>query len=1164
MNYFPLRCSSLFGLLLMVSHLSSQKLIPFTPVSGETLPTWAIEMYSNHPNVWRVDDNYRRWRHSNPDAKTTYTQYYKKWRREIDPFINKEGFEQRPTEAEKLEFQQRIQSIKTKTHFDQRNAAWSVVGPSETFNTNTGPDPFAKSSQVNVYCFDQSLSHPEVLYCGTEGGEVYKSIDKGLNWFCVSRHLDINAPGAIEIHPNDPAIVLIGENNRIQRTTDGGQSWELLLTNDNMYVNDIKFNPAHPDTILAATENGLYQSINGGDDWTQVLMFRCYDVEWKTDDPSTAFLVRNDPIAGVCRFYKSTDYGATWERKEEGWFFSDLPGRNDGGARLAVTNADPNRIYAVLIGEAKSGDDGFIGIYRSDDAGETWTLPNPPAGGPYDDNIHPNMATIGRTGGYHQGFYNLGFDASDSNPDNLLVGFLSLWYSIDGAATWTCFGGYCGNAFNYVHPDCQEIEINGDDVWMTSDGGIEYSDDFFETHYARNRGITGSDYWGFGQGWNEDIMVGGRYHNGNSGQHENWLPGECLSLGGGEAATGYVNPGEGRITYFSDIGGVILPESQNGYAQYFNLGKYPNESYYDAESGEMEWHPMSWNTFYVTNENKLWITENGGASWDTVYAFGTDVNARAMSFEISRSNPLVMYLFQRDEYSWDPGLLWRTGDGGMTWDPVAFPSGYARRGLLAVDAENEKKIWLAFPDANDGEKIYTSDNGGDTWENLTTPALNGEHISYILHQGGTDGGIYLGTFRTIWYRDNTMTDWMPYNEDLPARISTCILRPFYRDHKIRLGAYGKSIWEAPFAVASRPVAQPMANKLITSCPGDTILFDDYSMLAHGGATWSWEFPGGNPATSTQRNPRIVYDQPGQYDVTLTVTNPFGTSSKTVSRMIEVAESIINDIPPLIDFSTEENFTINNPDAGITWTPIVLKECNEDGDIAYYVDNYTYSSYGQDELVLPVNMDLTKAIDPKLKFRVAYAPYYDGNAFIDSLHVLLSYNCGQTYQYLFRSGGEALSTTTSGQGPNNLYEYEVFTPQNCEEWRHVTLDLSPYEGKYVTIKFLNKSGYGNQMYLDDILLESNSVATEVISANHSIQVSPNPTSGIFTVSNSSESDDISSVTITNAIGEQLFSRKSNGSVSLPITFSLTDQAPGVYYVNVVFKNGQVALQKVVKE
>ncbi|HJW31431.1 MAG TPA: PKD domain-containing protein, partial [Saprospiraceae bacterium] len=351
-------------------------------------------------------------------------------------------------------------------------------------------------------------------------------------------------------------------------------------------------------------------------------------------------------------------------------------------------------------------------------------------------------------------------------------------------------------------------------------------------------------------------------------------------------------------------------------------------------------------------------------------------------------------------------------------------------------------------------KIFTSHDGGANWDNLTTPALNGEHITYIMAQGGTDGGLYLGTFRTIWFKDDHTTEWVPYNEGLPAQIATCILRPFYRDNKIRIGAYGKSIWEAPLAIPSRPVAQPMANKLETTCPNDTIRFDDYSILDHAGATWQWQFPGGEPSTSTLRNPKVVYHESGEFDVTLTVTNALGSSTKTVSKMINVLQATINPIPPEIDFSNEDNFTINNPDGGITWSPIELVGCDPSGDVAYFVDNYNYSSYGQDELVLPVNMDLTQAIDPKLHFNVAYAPYFDGNSFIDSMKVLISNDCEQTFHILFRSGGEELSTTSTGQGPNNLYEYYVWKPENCEEWRPVTLDLKAYEGQYVTIKFLS--------------------------------------------------------------------------------------------------------------
>ncbi len=1158
--------------LLLISFMASfdasaQQLHKVTPVLAETLPGWAIEMYSERPNIWQVDDEYRIWRQSHPEEKTTYTQYYKKWRRAVEPYINHQGFEEKLSDQEKEPFYQRLDALKKNNLLGKSPRSlslWTNLGPIETFNTNTGPDPLAKSSQANIYCIDQSLSNPDIVYCGTEGSEIFKSTDRGLNWTCVSRSIDISAVTALEINPFNPEIVFAGENNHIRRSSDGGTNWEIVMTDDNMWSNEILVNPGNDSIVLAATQNGLYRSTDGGTIWTRLLPEPCYDVEWKTDDPMIGFLVRNDPAAGICRFYKSEDAGLTWTLKDTGWFYSDLEGRNDGGAKLAVTQADPNRIYTVLIGEAKTDDSGFIGIWRSDDAGESWTLPNPPAGGPWNETDHPNMATIGRTGGYHQGFYNLGFDVSDTNPDQLLAGFLSLWYSTDGAASFTCFGGYCGNPFNYVHPDCQDIEINGDDVWMTSDGGVEYSTDFFNTHYARNRGITGSDFWGFGTGWNEDILVGGRYHNGNSGWQENWMPGECLSLGGGEAATGYVNPGEGRKTYYSDIGGVILPESQNGYAEYFPLGKSPNESYYDAESGEMEWDPLSWNTFYITNENKIWKTTDGGSNWFVLHEFGKDVNSRAMSFEISRSDARVMYLFQRASYSWDPGLLWKTIDGGDTWSQLTLPQGYARRVLLALSAENENQCWLAYPDANDGEKIYTTSDGGESWENLTTAALNGEHITYILHQGGTDGGIYLGTFRTIWFRGATMIEWTPYNDGLPVQIATCILRPFYRDHKIRLGAYGKGIWEAPFAVISRPVAQPMVNKRETSCPGDTIQFDDFSMLSHEGATWQWAFPGGSPSTSALRNPKVNYHQTGKYDVTLTVTNPNGSSTKTIPGMVEISVPEINEVPPLIDFSSNDYFTIVNPDGGITWEPVELTDCDPEGNIAYYVNNYIYSGYGRDEILLPVNIDLTEILNPTLNFRVAYAPYFDGNYFIDSLKVLLTNNCSKTYKTIFRSGGAELSTTSSGLGPGNLYEYDPFTPQNCEEWRHVSLDLSEYEGQYVTISFLNQSGYGNNMYLDDILLEGMTVSTDEPADILGTHLQPNPTEGNTILSGQGVPGNSLQVNIYSLTGIKLMEKEIRPiEVRWEETISFGNWSPGIYFVKVTSENGYLWAAKLVK-
>lgn len=1064
----------------------AQKVIKPSFGSNETLPHWAQLMYAPNPNVWQVDSAYYTHYRTHKFQKTTHTQFYKKWRRAVQPYINAQGYVVKPTPD-----QERADRLQRKAAIDQQRQyrgtsslqEWQCIGPYETFEVYNNSMQRPKSEQANVYCFDQFTADPNILYCGTEGGEVFKSTNKGLNWVCISRNTPMNAPTAIKIHPTNPDVVYAGAGNRILQTINGGISWQQVYTAANMEVSDIAINPANPLIVLAATSVGLFRTIDGGTIWTSLYAQPCYDIEIKPDNPAIVYLLKGNPPQKRCEFFKSTDFGASFNQITNGWYNSTDPNREDGGARMTVTPADPNRIYAVLIGQAKNGDNGYIGIYRSSDAGETWTLPNPPAGGPYSAS-HPNLASINPDGtGFHQGYYNLGIAASHTNANHLLIGFLSLWKSENGAATFTALGGYQGSPNNYIHPDIQEIEINGNEVWFMSDGGINYSTDFVANHEARNNGITSSDFWGFSSGWNEDILVGGRYHNGNTAWYQTYPFGNYLGLGGGEAPTGYVNPGENRNTYFSDIGGKRIPNNFEGAVTAIPFGIYPNESYWAAESGEVEFDPRCYNTVFVTHENKLWKSDNGGSSFTLLYTFGTNANAQTNYLEISRSNPNVMYLTQRNADYWSAGYLWKSTNGGTSWTQLTLPPGYARRLLISLSATDANQLWIALPDGANGQKIYRSDNGGSTWTNLTTATLNGESIQALMHQGGTDGGVYLGTGRSIFYRNNALPDWQFYVEGLPAEISANILRPFYKEGKIRLGAYGKGIWECDFYEPSAPVAQPMVNKLFTDCPGDTLQFEDYSMLHHAGASWYWEFPGGSPATSTLRNPKVSYAATGTYSVILTVTNPYGSSTKTLANIITVTANT-NNLPAETNFETGTGLgplQIINPDNSNTWAPYTLNNCPENGSTVYRVNCYEYGNPGQiDELLFPLNIDLSATPSPALTFRVAYAPYIDGGgAWIDSLKVLVSNNCGNTFQTVFTDGGENLSTTTTGTGPNNKYRNDSFVPANCNEWRNVCIDLRPFSGNYVTAKIQCLNGYGNNMYIDNISFDNKPLVAPVI-------------------------------------------------------------------------------------
>ncbi len=89
-----------------------------------------------------------------------------------------------------------------------------------------------------------------------------------------------------------------------------------------------------------------------------------------------------------------------------------------------------------------------------------------------------------------------------------------------------------------------------------------------------------------------------------------------------------------------------------------------------------------------------------------------------------------------------------------------------------------------------------------------------------------------------------------------------------------------------------PVAMFSAdNTEITT--SETITFDDQSL--NNPTSWSWIFEGGNPATSEEQNPSVLYSAPGTYKVSLTAANSDGSDTKVVEGYIEVSDPAVKPI-----------------------------------------------------------------------------------------------------------------------------------------------------------------------------------------------------------------------------------------------------------------------------
>jgi photosystem II stability/assembly factor-like uncharacterized protein len=1075
----------------------------------KTAPDWAQLMYADNPNVDDVDNLYKAYFRSHTFKKSFNTQYYKRWRRAVNNFIGDDGFYDA---SKKITLGDILNERKNNTtqRSERRIGNWSVLGPFE--NVQEG-GAMPSGAHANVYSVGQCEALPNVMYCGTENGEIYKTLNGGNAWFNVSLNLiTALAPqvvlansgiAALAVHPTNPDVVYAGAGSEIFKTSDGGVTWDVVFdSNINLtgYIEnpaEIFINPDTPQIVLVASKAGMHRTINGGVTWTQTLNFECFDVKAQPGNSNIVYTIRRNNNNNTHQFLKSTNGGVSWVAQVAGWYTSTNPSRTVVGARIAISNADEQRVYAYLIGDSKPGDDGFIGIYRSNDGGTSWVNTMGFDGAPYNAATHPNLISSNPSGGgFNQGFYNCAIMTSNANPDELLVGGIGMWRSTDGGQTFQCIFNYgCGD-YNPMHVDMQDFRAFGNEYWASTDGGIYKSMDLFNTQPEfKMNGVHGADFWGFGSGWNNDLLIGGTFHNGVDVYYEGFPAGVFLDLGGGEPASGYVNPSNELRVYSENIGSKIIPQSITGAVLNAPMGLVPTESPYFSESSEMEFHPSCYNHVYLGNANQLFKSIDGGANYSAVYTSASPSN-EVLGIEISRTNTNTMYVVERVPGS--TPILMKTTNDWETSSTVSLPTGsnFGPLAIISMDPENDQIIWLAYPRGNDGNKVFRSINGGASWANETSSELDAQNIQDMTTIGGTDGGVYIGTSASVYYKNNAMSSWAIDNASLPATIGTQGIRPFYRDGKIRLASYGKGIWESPlFDIPSRPVAKIMVDKLAANCINEIFYFDDYSMLNHDGATWAWTFDNGTTPTSNLRNPQVTFTTTGSHVVTLTVTNAAGIQSSD-SITIDVLE--IESTAVMEDFETEfvpQNWTLNTT-GNFTWTYNNTVGGFGTTTNSMSVNNFVVSDVGAYcDAIIPINLSNTSTSNSTLTFDVAYALYADNYA--DALEVLVSTDCGETYTSVYNKLGADLATA-----PNTT---EQFLP-TADQWRTESIDLSAYIGSdSVFIAFRNINGYGQAVYVDNINLGSTLGVEETIL--NTLTVFPNPVSfsGALTVKNNLEDD-----------------------------------------------------------
>ena len=190
------------------------------------------------------------------------------------------------------------------------------------------------------------------------------------------------------------------------------------------------------------------------------------------------------------------------------------------------------------------------------------------------------------------------------------------------------------------------------------------------------------------------------------------------------------------------------------------------------------------------------------------------------------------------------------------------------------------------------------------------------------------------------------------------------------------------------------------------------------------------------------------------------------------------------------------------------------------------------------------MDLSNATDAELTFDLAYA-LYSAVDFSDTLQLLISTDCGFTWNVAYHKFDDALTTV-----PNITEDFFIPTAQ---EWREETVDLNPYLGNStVLVKFRHATDYENNLYIDDINIDA-ITSIEDHGIQGTVSVYPNPSNGMAYIDVQLNTAENVKIEVLNGVGELVTSTEEHTRKTV-YELNLTNHPAGIYYVNVKTETG----------
>ena len=688
---------------------------------------------------------------------------------------------------------------------------WRMIGPFRAGRTK---------SAVGV------PSRPNVFYIGATNGGVWKTTDYGRTWTPIFDDQPSGSIGAVEVSLSNPDVVYVGSGEGLQRpdlstgdgvykSTDAGKSWTHLGLRDGQQIPRIAIDPRNADRLFVAvlghpygpnSERGIFRSTNGGRSFEKVLYkdenTGGADVVLAPSDPSTVYAVlweaRQGPWENAAfsgpnsGLFKSTDGGTTWRQLGGG-----LPTTADGLGRIGIGIApsNPGRIYITATAGEKSG------IYKSDDAGESWT----------------RVATDNRLFGRGDDFAALTVDPR--NPDIVYTMNVVAWKSTDGGRTWNSFRGAPGGDDYqrlWINPDNPDVMLMVSDqgAIVTVNGGQTWSS-WYNQPTAQFYHITADNSFPYrlcgGQQESGSACVPSRGNDGSI-SYRDWRP-----VGASEYS--YVAPDPlnpdivygGTVTRFNRLTGQTQNVGPSGGGRGGGRGAGAGPDIFRGiRTMPILFSPTNPRKLYYST-NILWQTVDGGhswkqmspdlsrATWEVPKSVGKYIGTPAAA----PSRRGVIYTIAPSPVDsntiWvgtDDGLIHVTRDNGKTWKDVtpAAIGPWAKVSILDASHFDAGTVYAAvntFRLDDLRPHIFRTRDGGKSWTGIVGGITPNAAINVVREDTRRRGLLFAGSENHVWVSLDDGERWHSLRLNMPA-ISIRDL--IVKDDDIAVGTHGRGFW----------------------------------------------------------------------------------------------------------------------------------------------------------------------------------------------------------------------------------------------------------------------------------------------------------------------------------------------------------------------------------